>query len=167
MRSFVRRLRDPRTGMTYTDADWSAEYLALFAKSLAPPPCPSCGRTGFYGPRRADDDRRYRLCKFCGFYQGSATSLPNAVRQFTGAQAGRWLEGRPTSGGFSSQRLNTAAPIVGPLSKWSPSQRPGQSMTPRILGGRFRSALALTRPRPSGANRGTPVSTCSSRHGAA
>jgi len=55
--------------MTYTDADWNAEYLAIFAKRMPPPPCPGCGRTGFYGPRQADDDRRYRLCKFCGFYE--------------------------------------------------------------------------------------------------
>jgi hypothetical protein len=55
--------------MTYTDADWNADYLAIFAKRTPAPPCPGCGRTGFYGPRRADDDRRYALCKFCGFYQ--------------------------------------------------------------------------------------------------
>jgi len=54
----------------YTEADWLAEDAAL-KKGSAPPPCPSCGRTGFYAPR-ADDNippRHYRACKFCGLWQ--------------------------------------------------------------------------------------------------
>ena len=35
--------------------------------------CPVCSALGFYGPRlekrRDDVDRRYRACKFCGFWQ--------------------------------------------------------------------------------------------------
>jgi hypothetical protein len=54
--------------MTYTNADWDKEYLAIFSSRTAPPLCPGCGRSGFYGPRQAGD-RRYRLCKFCGFYE--------------------------------------------------------------------------------------------------
>ncbi len=56
--------------MEYTEADWLAEDAAL-KKGSAPPPCPSCGRTGFYAPR-ADDNippRHYRACKFCGLWQ--------------------------------------------------------------------------------------------------
>jgi hypothetical protein len=55
--------------MTYTVADWDQAYLAVFGSREPPPHCPGCGRIGFYGPRKADDDRRYTLCKFCGFYQ--------------------------------------------------------------------------------------------------
>jgi DNA-directed RNA polymerase subunit RPC12/RpoP len=54
---------------TYTKSDWEADFLSIFAKRAPPPPCPGCGRTGFFGPRRAQDDRRYRLCKFCGYYE--------------------------------------------------------------------------------------------------
>ena len=36
----------------------------------APAPCPQCGRTGFFGPRRDEAKvHQYRLCKFCGFAQ--------------------------------------------------------------------------------------------------
>ncbi len=58
------------TLVEYTEADWLAEDAAL-KKGSAPPPCPSCGRTGFYAPR-ADDNippRHYRACKFCGLWQ--------------------------------------------------------------------------------------------------
>ncbi len=55
--------------MTYTVADWDEDYLAIFAARRPTPHCSGCGRTGFYGPRKAHNDRRYTLCKFCGFYQ--------------------------------------------------------------------------------------------------
>jgi hypothetical protein len=55
--------------MTYTISDWDQEYLAIFGSRRPPPQCPGCGRQGFYGPRKAGDDRRYTLCKFCGRYQ--------------------------------------------------------------------------------------------------
>jgi hypothetical protein len=32
-------------------------------------PCVQCQREGFYGARLADGDRRYWLCKFCGYYR--------------------------------------------------------------------------------------------------
>ena len=53
---------------TFTETDWKAEYAAIFFKRGAPPPCPDCGHTGFFGPRKAHD-RLYRLCKFCGSYR--------------------------------------------------------------------------------------------------
>ena len=53
----------------YTLADWEAESFAIFGEGGDPGACPDCGRTGFYGPRFADPDRRYRACRFCGFWQ--------------------------------------------------------------------------------------------------
>lgn len=32
-------------------------------------PCPKCGVVGFYGPRGDTSGRKYRACKFCGFWQ--------------------------------------------------------------------------------------------------
>lgn len=52
----------------YTVADWRAERERIQPQEIAAA-CRSCGRTGFYGPREADNGRKYRLCKFCGFYQ--------------------------------------------------------------------------------------------------
>ena len=54
----------------YTVEGWEAEMAALYGARDAPAACPSCGRTGFYGPRQDEKKtRRYRLCKFCGFGQ--------------------------------------------------------------------------------------------------
>jgi hypothetical protein len=55
--------------MSYTLADWDQEYFAIFGSRRPPPHCPACDRVGFFGPRKANDDRRYVLCKFCGLYQ--------------------------------------------------------------------------------------------------
>lgn len=52
---------------TYTEDDWDSEMAALFSKG--PISCPHCSRSGFYGPREAEGPRRYRACKFCGFWQ--------------------------------------------------------------------------------------------------
>ena len=32
-------------------------------------PCPNCKVIGFYAPREDDGGRKYRGCKFCGFWQ--------------------------------------------------------------------------------------------------
>ena len=32
-------------------------------------PCPQCGVAGFYGPRIDSDSKKYRACKFCGWWQ--------------------------------------------------------------------------------------------------
>ena len=53
----------------YGLADWTAEVTALHVARQAPPQCPKCGRTGFYGPRWDARTRRYRACKFCGLWQ--------------------------------------------------------------------------------------------------
>jgi DNA-directed RNA polymerase subunit RPC12/RpoP len=63
----IREFNSSARAATYTDAEWQADFLAIFAKRAPPPPCARCGRTGFFGPRRAANDRRYWLCKFCGF----------------------------------------------------------------------------------------------------
>lgn len=52
----------------YDVAAWDAENRALL-EGGEPQPCPECGRTGFYGPRRASPKERYRACTFCGFRQ--------------------------------------------------------------------------------------------------
>jgi hypothetical protein len=65
----VRRFEGPLAGNGYTEADWAAEMAALYDAREGPPACPRCRRSGFYGPRRADKERRYRACKFCGLWQ--------------------------------------------------------------------------------------------------
>jgi len=91
--------------MTYTAADWDKEYFAIFARRESPPHCPACGRTGFYGPRKANNDRRYTLCKFCGFYLEPATEptqcLPTVHRcqqwpQVAGAAYIWWVQPEET-----------------------------------------------------------------------
>lgn len=68
------------TGFTYTDADWHAENQTLLAGGN-PPPCPRCGRRGFYAPRWAEPDRHYRACKFCGFWQ-NVDSPPHEIIRY-------------------------------------------------------------------------------------
>lgn len=53
----------------YTAADWNAECYIAFGEGRDPAPCPACDRTGFYGPRVAEPDERFRACRFCGFTQ--------------------------------------------------------------------------------------------------
>jgi hypothetical protein len=53
----------------YTDAQWDEDSYLLFVERADPKPCPSCGQTGFYGPRAADMGLRFHSCRFCGFYQ--------------------------------------------------------------------------------------------------
>ncbi|MBI4499676.1 MAG: hypothetical protein HY700_00805 [Gemmatimonadetes bacterium] len=52
----------------YTDTEWEAENAALWA-GANPQSCPQCTRTGFYGPRKNRAERKYRACRFCGFWQ--------------------------------------------------------------------------------------------------
>jgi len=53
----------------YTRDDWDAESYSIFGEGGNPAACPECGRTGFYGPRFAEPERRFRACRFCGFWQ--------------------------------------------------------------------------------------------------
>jgi hypothetical protein len=53
----------------YTPAAWDEECFSLFAEGRDPAPCPSCGRTGFYGPRVGPTGERFRACRFCGLHQ--------------------------------------------------------------------------------------------------
>ncbi len=53
----------------FSEGDWDAESFALFAEGANPRPCPHCERTGFYGPRFAEPDLKYRACRFCGLWQ--------------------------------------------------------------------------------------------------
>ncbi len=54
--------------LTFSLNEWETEDRAL-KHGADPQPCPCCQRRGFYAPREADDGRRYRCCKFCGFWQ--------------------------------------------------------------------------------------------------
>ena len=66
----------------YTEEQWLDEnrYPLIFFQLTGGPfafgstlPCPSCQTVGFFAPRfeprQNDVDRKYRACKFCGFWQ--------------------------------------------------------------------------------------------------
>ena len=53
----------------FTEDDWEDASYALLAERRDPEHCPSCGFTGFYGPRARDDAPKFRECRFCGFHQ--------------------------------------------------------------------------------------------------
>lgn len=74
----------------YTVSDWEAESYAVFAEGGDPLPCPECGRTGFYGPRFVEPDRKIRSCRFCGFWQ----RVGDAPQQFvpTAHDCDEWPE---------------------------------------------------------------------------
>jgi len=55
--------------LPFSRADWEAACYVAFGEGRDPATCPDCGRTGFYGPRIEEPDRRYRQCRFCGFTQ--------------------------------------------------------------------------------------------------
>ena len=55
--------------LTYSEQDWDEDSYSLFGERTDPKPCPSCGRTGFFGPRAADFGVKFRCCRFCGFHQ--------------------------------------------------------------------------------------------------
>lgn len=41
--------------------------------------CPSCGSRGFYGPKGSyEKGRKYRACKFCGFWQEASGPIHDA-----------------------------------------------------------------------------------------
>jgi hypothetical protein len=63
--------------LEYRDEQWADEVMATrevvtnFGSII---PCPDCATVGFYGPRAVEDAagvtvRKYRACKFCGFWQ--------------------------------------------------------------------------------------------------
>ncbi len=56
--------------LPFSRADWEAACFAAFGEGRDPAICPDCGRTGFYGPRIEEPERRYRQCRFGGFTQG-------------------------------------------------------------------------------------------------
>jgi len=60
----------------YTQEQWEEEMIKVRFCGKHPPfgacnlVCPNCGVRGFYAPRgRNPEVRRYRACKFCGFWQ--------------------------------------------------------------------------------------------------
>jgi len=64
------RTRTPtQSAALYTEEDWDDAMYALVAERKPPQPCPSCKRTGFYGPRARDGGAQHHSCRFCGFYQ--------------------------------------------------------------------------------------------------
>ena len=48
----------------YTEERWEEESYALLAERSDPSHCPSCGLTGFFGPRARDDAPKFRECRF-------------------------------------------------------------------------------------------------------
>ena len=60
--------------MTYTLKQWEEEN-GIVQSSYHPHygscrlPCPNCKVIGFYAPRGDAEGRKYRACKFCGFWQ--------------------------------------------------------------------------------------------------
>ena len=81
----------------YTEDQWLEEMKAqpiifqypggqfAFGTTL---PCPACQTVGFYGPRiypgQGEPTRKYRACKFCGFWQEAWGELRN--EPFPGAK---------------------------------------------------------------------------------
>jgi hypothetical protein len=73
----------------YTEAQWEKEMEFGRPANIALPggrvfafgttlPCPHCGTVGFYGPRISGEGptlRKYRACKFCGFWQEASGEL--------------------------------------------------------------------------------------------
>ena len=60
---------DDKGGEAYTEEAWEEASYALLAERRDPEHCPSCGLTGFFGPRARDDTPKFRECRFCGFHQ--------------------------------------------------------------------------------------------------
>lgn len=59
--------------MIYTLGQWGEEMKIALLSYHQPYgscrlPCPGCGVIGFYSPREVGN-RKYRACKFCGFWQ--------------------------------------------------------------------------------------------------
>ena len=68
----------------YTEKHWEDEMNSNYFCGRHPAagsctiPCPRCGTHGFYGPRGSSSDgRKYRACKFCGFWQEAWGSVYN------------------------------------------------------------------------------------------
>jgi len=65
----VTEIQETRSATHYTEEQWDEDSYLLFGERSDPRPCPSCGQTGFYGPRAADMGLKFHSCRFCGFYQ--------------------------------------------------------------------------------------------------
>jgi hypothetical protein len=68
----------------YTEGQWKEEMEISsstfcgqhWAAGSCKIPCPKCGTIGFYGPRHdPSGNRKYRACKFCGFWQEVCGSI--------------------------------------------------------------------------------------------
>jgi hypothetical protein len=79
---------NPEITEAYTLHLWTQESAALHAGE-DPLNCPACLRRGFYGPREADQARRYRACKFCGFWQ-NVGQLPHEIIRYECRQPDHW-----------------------------------------------------------------------------
>lgn len=80
----------PKTESQFTPEQWEKEmsqarvcgrHLQIQAGSCNIL-CPSCGTLGFYSPRGRQDEvgnvpRKYRACKFCGFWQEAEGKIYN------------------------------------------------------------------------------------------
>ena len=65
----IEKCVDKMPAIHYSEQEWDEDSYSLFGERTDPKPCPSCGRTGFFGPRAADPGVKFRCCRFCGFYQ--------------------------------------------------------------------------------------------------
>jgi len=75
--------------LRYTFSDWRREDSALKGGG-DPQPCPCCRRRGFYAPRADDEARRYRACKFCGFWQ-DVEKEPHEIIRYECRDADHWM----------------------------------------------------------------------------
>ena len=62
---------------------------------VTPPKCPKCKLRGFYGPRFAEPDLKYRACKFCGFWQHVDRALAMYLPSVHGCKSWPAVAGAP------------------------------------------------------------------------
>ena len=74
----------------YTEYDWSKEDADL-KRGKHPQPCPRCTRRGFYAARLAPPNRKYRACKFCGFWQDVGKAPHPIIRYECSGSDGHWV----------------------------------------------------------------------------
>ncbi len=90
-----RRARRPtKDEQAYIEKDWQEEVRRR-DEGHPPSACPTCGRTGFYGPREDSAGRHLRHCSFCGFQQsvgGKPTRLIPCVHDCGKVS---WIAGAP------------------------------------------------------------------------
>jgi len=82
-------LSDNCRALSYARPDWQREQEYL-KRNGDPQPCPCCNCRGFYAPRADDSGRRYRACKFCGFWQ-NVGSPPHEIIRYECRGSNHWV----------------------------------------------------------------------------